>query len=168
MKKSRILYRARQFWETLTARWRPRDEAYPAAHLSPTLLDLFLTMSPAEQHHGIALAKKLENAPAATPDLITAALLHDVGKTLAPPTLWERVAVVLVEHFAADPMDYLDKAWFWELKRAYVTRTHHAAWGAELAEKAGASPRAVALIRQHHDEATQDKTLKLLQLVDDS
>lgn len=168
MNPARICYRTQQFWETLTARWRPVDAAYVVTQLPPALLDLFMTMSPAEQHHSIALAKALEHHARTSPDLITAALLHDVGKTLVPPRLWERVAIVLVEYFVPTPAAVMDKAWFGGLKRAYVTRTYHAAWGAELVAEAGASSRTVSLIRRHHEPGHEDEELTCLQQADDT
>ncbi len=162
MNTSRVLYRISQFWRTLRAPLWPVDHTYAVARFTPELLALFERMSRAEQQHGIALCKALEARGIIQADVQVAALLHDCGKSVAPPTLWDRVIVVLGEwllprhaaRWAATPTPL-------GLTRGFVIRQRHAEWGAALAEKAGASPRATALIRQHHctvDGATPVET----------
>jgi hypothetical protein len=161
--QDRARYRVRQFFQALGAAFVPVDDAYVAGKLAHTtsaavLLHLFHTMSRVEQHHGIDVCRILDAQGQAHPDLQIAALLHDVGKASTRPRLWERVLVVLVEYLAPH------RAESWGrtpangdraprgFHRAFVVRRNHALWGARRAEEAGASPRAVALIRHHHDE----------------
>ncbi len=112
-------------------------------------------MPKAEQHHGVRTCQILEEQGFTDPDLMAAALLHDVGKTIAPPRLWERVFVVLVERFlprmaarwrGQGPMTGALKG----VRRGFLVRHYHAVWGAEMVAEAGAADRIVRLIRHHH------------------
>jgi hypothetical protein len=158
----RAWYRVRQFARVCGASFSQVDEAYVAERLtSPALLRLFYSMPRVEQHHGIDVCRTLERREYTDPDLHVAALLHDAGKAVAPPHLWERVLVVLTEHFAPHRAEAwgaytgdnapADNGVPQGLHRAFAVRRHHAVWGAQMATGAGASPRAVALIEHHHD-----------------
>jgi len=163
---TRVRYRVAQFFTTFWTSFRPVDAAYAARYLDPALLRLFRRMSRAEQHHGITICRALEAQGHSDPDLLVAALLHDVGKIQAPPRLWDRVIAVLGEHFAPQ------RAARWSvgeprgLRRGFVVRRMHPEWGAALTKQAGAPPRAVALIRHHHDPAGDDVELAALQETD--
>ena len=98
VRPARVWYRFKQFFQTLWASFRPVELDYATGHLPPAQRTLFLRMPRAEQQHGIALCRALEAAGHRDPDLLAAALLHDVGKTVITPRLWERVWVVLGEH----------------------------------------------------------------------
>ncbi len=138
------------------------------------LLALFSSMPRTEQHHGVHVCRVLEQQGFGDRDLLAAALLHDVGKTVAPLSLWERVSVVLVERFAPRlatewveaPADELVPV---GVRRGFVVHRHHPAWGADLAARAGATPRTVAWIRQHHDPVDAgDPLLLALQDADEA
>jgi putative nucleotidyltransferase with HDIG domain len=142
-------------------------DARAAEFLSPPLLRLFQRLGKAEGRHALDVALALEKQGYRDPNLLSAALLHDVGKTVAPPRLWERVAVVLGEHFlprhAARWAGGAPRGW----RRPFVVHHRHAVWGAEMARGAGATPRTVALIRRHHAPPQGDEELAALQAVDD-
>jgi hypothetical protein len=73
--------------------------------------------------------------------LIQAALLHDVGKALAPIGLWQRVAWVVVGRLAPGRRGWLaGRGGGWRALAA------HQATGAERLRAAGAEPRLVALV----------------------
>jgi len=163
---ARVRYRVAQFFTTFWTSFRPVDFAYAACYLDADLLRLFQRMSRAEQHHGIAICRALEAQGHSDPDLLVAALLHDVGKIQAPPRLWDRVIAVLGEHFAPQRVARWSVGKPCGLRRGFVVRRMHPAWGAMLAEQAGATPRAVALIRRHHDPAGDDVALAVLQETD--
>jgi putative nucleotidyltransferase with HDIG domain len=164
---ARVRYRAVQFFTTFWTSFRPVAVAYAARHLDPALLRLFRRMSRAEQHHGIAICRALEAQGYSDPDLLVAALLHDVGKVQAPPRLWDRVIAVLGEHYAPQWAARRSLGEPRGLNRGFVVRRRHAAWGAALAEQAGAPARVAALIRRHHDPAGDDVELAALQATDD-
>ncbi len=167
MVAARAAYRVTQFFRTVRDMVSPVDEAYAAARLSPALRRVFKRMSRVDRLHCIAVCRTLERRGWHDPDLLTAALLHDAGKALAPPRLWERVLAVLMEHFAPR----LASRWAageprgW--RRSFVIRVQHPAWGAAMAQEAGASERVVSLIRRHHDPAPSDPLLQALQEADE-
>ena len=144
------------------------------SYIGAALLALFSSMPRAEQHHGVHICRVLGQQGFDDRDLLAAALLHDVGKTVAPLRLWERVSVVLVERFAPR----LAAEWAdipaggtvpVGVRRGLVVSRHHPAWGADLAAQAGASPRTVAWIRQHHDPVVErDPLLMALQDADEA
>ena len=64
-------------------------------YLTPAQLSLFRQMQPSEQVHAYQIFKHLETAGQTNPDLLAAALLHDVGKILYPLSIFDRVIIVL-------------------------------------------------------------------------
>ncbi len=167
MRFKRARHRVAQFFRTLSAPFLRLDETYAAAHLSPKLLTLFRQMPRAEQHHGIAVCRALEAYGYHDPDLLTAALLHDVGKSRMPPWVFERVLVVLGEHYLPQQAAHWARGEPRGWRRGFVTRRMHPTWGAELAQRAGASPRVVELILRHHQSAGEDTSLAALQAMDE-
>lgn len=163
---ARVRYRVAQFFTMFWTSFRPVDANDAARYLDPALLRLFKRMSRAEQHHGIAICRALEAQGYTDSDLRVAALLHDVGKIQAPPRLWDRVIAVLGEHFAPRCAVRWSAGEPRGLRRGFVVRRMHPEWGAALAEQAGATPRAVALIRRHHEPAGEDVELAALQQTD--
>jgi hypothetical protein len=162
--------RMRQGFRALTAGLRPVDAALAASVLSPAELDLFERLRRSEQIHSLNVLRAIQTAGEDDPDLWVAALLHDVGKTLAPFTLPERVLVVLVRKLAralyerwgqAAPDGEPPRDW----RRPFAISRCHAAWSARLMAEAGCSPRAVALARRHQEDLSappQDETERLL------
>jgi hypothetical protein len=169
MVASRVRYRFWQFFSMVLGCFRPVDIAYVGVKLSSArLLELFERMPRMEQNHGIAVCKSLEQQGFSSPDLFTAALLHDVGKIEYFPRIWERVYTVLVVYIAPHLASRMAQGHPKGLKRGFVVRRFHGDWGADLAKYAGASPRTTWLIREHHTTMTDDHELAALQVVDDN
>jgi hypothetical protein len=165
---SRLAYRLRQFRLAFLGPWVPVPDGSLSPHLSPALLLLFRRMSPSEQAHSFAVLARLQAAGHSNPDLLAAALLHDVGKTRSPLSVWDRVLVVVGDRL----FPRLARRWGnGQLRgpaRPFVVAAHHPAWGAELALSAGASPRACDLIRRHQElPCPPDPLLAALQQADD-
>jgi hypothetical protein len=149
---TRVRYRVTQFGRWILDSVRPVDRTYVRERLdTPELLDLFTRMSRADQHHGIAVARTLECRREHNPDLIAAALLHDVGKSRVRVSVWARVMVVLGEWLLPNAAARWGQGEAKGLPRAFVVRRRHAAWGAEMTDGAGASAITVGLIRSHHE-----------------
>jgi hypothetical protein len=158
MSLSRVRYRVRQFQHALWSAADPEGLEQARSILTPAQLALFAGMQASEQAHALSVCRQLVDHGETLPDLLVAALLHDVGKCLCPLRLWERVLIVLgkaifpaqVRRWGNLPAPVAAiRGW----KRAFVVAEQHPAWGAELAVEAGASPRTVALIRHHQDRA---------------
>lgn len=147
------LYRLQQGLRALTAYTRPVDLDTARAYLAPPLLDLFLRMRRSEQQHSLNVLHALRAAGHTHPDLMTAALLHDVGKSRAPYHLWDRALVVLAGVFAprrAGAWGAAESPTGW--RRPFVVAAQHPAWSAAMAGAAGASAGAVQLIARHQEK----------------
>jgi hypothetical protein len=99
MSLSRVLYRIRQFYLALWAAADPRDLEQARAVLTPAQVALFTGMQSGEQAHAVSVYRQLVAQGETSSDLLAAALLHDVGKSLSPLRLWERVLIVLARAF---------------------------------------------------------------------
>jgi putative nucleotidyltransferase with HDIG domain len=116
-------------------------------------------MSANDQRHSLQVLRILGEMGETDHDLLTAALLHDVGKALHPLRLWERPMVVLIRQWRpATAVRWGRQAghepWGW--KRPFVIYEQHPTWGAEMAQAAGCSPLTVWLIRWHQDQPETD------------
>lgn len=171
-------YRARQFWAALRATPDPANLQMAQTYLTARQMKLFESMQPSEQAHSLQVFKQLYDQavqdPAQMekdyPDLLVAALLHDVGKSCQPLHLWERVLIVLGRAFfprqarqwgqprvAVEAGTRGKQPWL-EWRRPFIIAEQHPRWGAELAADAGASPLAISLILHHQQEITAPPT----------
>ena len=170
---SRLTYRSRQFWNALLSPSKrvPSEALLP--HLNSAQLILFRRMQPAEQVHAYQIFKRLETAGQTTPDLLTAALLHDVGKILVPLSIFDRIVIVLGSHLFRRAAQRWAEGTPHGWRLPFVVAEHHAGWGADLANQAGATALTVELIRRHHDRPVQnpdshtEHLLAALQAADD-
>lgn len=150
MSSARLAYRARQFFLALQAR-PPSDLQTAQTLLSPALLELFRGLQSDEQSHSLSVLRRLREQGENDPDLLVAALLHDVGKARFPLRLWERVWIVLVKSLLPGYAARWGAGAPRGIHRSLVIAARHPAWGAEMAQQAGASPRVVELIRRHQE-----------------
>jgi putative nucleotidyltransferase with HDIG domain len=169
----RAVYRVRQFLRAAASWFRPAavDEDLLRQVLPPSGVALFQAMPGYDRQHAAAVFQALQAAGHDEPDLLAAALLHDVGKSgsgLARIRIWHRVATVLLDAFWPGALERIgqDRPGSW--RRAFFVQQHHAALGAELARAAGCSSAAVELIRRHEDAevAGDDTLLAALRAVD--
>lgn len=152
----RILYRVRQFWRSVTLKTEYDDLEQARVQLNPAQWELFNRLQPADRLHALAVFHKLLEHGESQPDLLTAALLHDIGKLHYRLNPFERAIVVVVSAWLPRYAQHLgvipDQGWQslpgWH--KAFIVAENHASWGAEIAKQAGASAMVEALIRQHH------------------
>ncbi len=157
-----MLYRLRQFLNGFHAAVDPAELAQVAELLPPKAFDLFQQMPVDAQRHSLNVLQTLQKAGHTDADLLSAALLHDVGKVAAdeagvPIRLWSRGLLVVVEMMAP----HLLAQWAvaeptstWQNRWRYTLHVHlmHPQIGAAWAKEAGCSPRTVWLIDHHQDK----------------
>ena len=176
-------YRVRQFIQAAGAWIRPVEveEALLGRYLSPQAVRLFLAMPSQDRQHALNVFHSLQQEGYDDPDLLAAALLHDVGKgvtqgevAVSPagqgvpyregPRLWHRVVVVLMLTFWPGLLEQLGQEDRDGWRRPFYIQQHHPALGAELARQAGCSPVTVDIIRHHEDPPGQKDELLLAAL----
>lgn len=173
-------YRFWQFWSALWAQPRSEDRNFLAQLLSPELIRLFERLDRSEQAHAIRVCRTLMEEGETSPILLTAALLHDIGKIYYRLKLWERIWIVLFEWISRKlgiQLRVVDEDWaslpkvsWW--KRPLWVGQLHPKWGAELLREQGVDEQIVWLVYHHQDvegidpAAPQGIWLKKLRLVD--
>jgi hypothetical protein len=148
-------------------------QAEIAAILRQPELALFYRFSLSDQWHSYRVLKTLQSAGHTHPDLLTAALLHDVGKTRTSLSIWARSLVVLSEALFPGRVTLWGNGPALGWRSPFVVKARHPEWGAALAQESGCRPLTVALIRRHQDElpvkdaTLADQLLRALQWADD-
>lgn len=148
-------YRLRQGLRALTSWGRPLDLERATVALTAGELLLFQRLRRGERQHSLNVLRAIEAQGSAAPALATAALLHDVGKSLCPLPLAEKLLAVLIRTF----LPALFTRWSrsgdlrWPLARACVVYAQHPAWSADLMRAAAADPDAIWLAAHHADRA---------------
>ncbi len=155
-------HRARQF---VDAERQPTESDLQLARetLTPELLRLFLAQHPRDIVHAAGTARWLLERGHADPDLVLAALLHDVAK--GHQRRADRVAYVVAAAVNAERGLASAQSRF-ELRRATARTLVHSEAGALLLRDLGTPPRVVDLTFRHHSPARGDAMLVLLQEAD--
>ncbi len=162
----RARYRAGQFFGGFRATLTPDELAFVRGVLTRGELALFAGMQARDQRHSLRVAAALrdEGDAQAPPDLLAAALLHDVGK--GDLLVTERVVYVLLAAVSSRLVDLVGSPrprWrngIWRLR-------HHARLGAERLSEEGSSRRVIDLVAAHVDgDPAGDDELARLQAVD--
>jgi hypothetical protein len=173
----RVLYRVRQFLGSLWLQITPDEQSELSRWLPPQAVDIFHQMTLRDQRHSLNVLHQVQQAAPDQPDLLAAALLHDVAKTAQPGRrvrLHHRVLVVL--------MNAVRPGWVRQVARdepgswryPFYLHLRHPELGAHLAEQAGCAPLTVELIRRHQHKLQHapvnetERLLALLQAADDA
>lgn len=172
VERVQIWYRVHQFYNALFARPSAEELEQARAVLSPATFTLFTSQQLGEQVHCLRIFHSLCVSGEQDPDLLAAALLHDVGKIRRPLRAWERALIVLAKEFAGERAAQWGRAEPHGWRAAFAVAEQHPTWGADMAREAGATGCTVSLIRRHQDPAPQppltpeDRLLLKLQRLD--
>lgn len=157
-----IRQRVRQFFEA-SRQPTEKDIAFARSHLPANLFDLFRGQHPRDVLHSVNAARYLLSHGHDEPDLVAAALVHDIGKG------WQRradrvVFVLATGAHLSEPLARESSRLGW--RRAVSRSLHHAEAGANALEAAGAPRTIVELVRRHHAREGGDDMLTALQGAD--
>ena len=163
---SKFNYRVWQFRKSLGGSPTPDDWKIIESYLTPQELKLFTQLAVPDQNHSLRVLKVLYKQGEDDPDLLKAALLHDIGKTRYPLRRWERVFAVLLMGLFPKRVKVWGGGKPTGLRRPLVVIQQHPIWGAEIAQEVGCSQRTIWLIKNHEmknpEGSTQVLDLSLL------
>ena len=169
-----LRYRFQQFQKNLLAGPLPAHVwNLITAVLTPSQQQLFRQFTLSDQWHSYRVATMLQEAGHTDHDLLVAALLHDVGKTKVPLSVFERSLIVLAQWLLPKRVGEWGVGEPVGWKRPFVVKMQHPEWSAQMAKQAGSSTSlAISLIRRHQDplseiNSEEDRLLQLLQWADD-
>jgi putative nucleotidyltransferase with HDIG domain len=155
----------RQFWHALTAKPSPVEIKEVGQLLPSELMALFMEMKENDQAHSLWVYHQIQQQEIENPDLFVASLLHDIGKSRYPLSLWDRLVIVLGSALFPAQVKNWGKGGAKGWKRAFAISEQHASWGAEMAYQAGASAMVVSLIRRHQDKVDDRNGDKLIYII---
>lgn len=137
------------------------DDEFAARYLAPGEYRLYLRMDERDREHACWLARRLlEHEPEARPELVRAALLHDVGKSERPYNPLYRI----VSHLYS--ADLPPEPRLRGLRGALQADRHHHRYGAEMIRREGGGREVARLVERHH-EPNGDPGATLLKRLDD-
>ena len=154
-----MFYRVYQFARAFFPQIDSSEIKWAMNNLSPEAYSLFLKQSRSEQRHALDVAKSIMKhkhviSKSDFQNLLTAALLHDCGKSIVSIRLWHRVFIVLMQQMPQSVWSRLENSQtVFALPLEIATR--HAFWGEWLAQKAGLNPEICLLIQEHHAPNTE-------------
>ena len=163
----------KRFFGSLRPGGPPRaDVDWVSSTLSSAELGLWQRMSGPDRRHSARIGRRAAErlGDRASPPVLAAALLHDVGKIDAGLGTWGRVVATLSAMVAG-----ADSAEHWIRSTGFTRRVglyvHHPRLGGDMLEMAGSDPLTVAWAREHHrpeEEWTVEASIaRVLHEVDD-
>ncbi len=148
------------FWRTTVAlipKLAEADDMFAQRHLSAEEFPLYARMDVRDRDHACTVTKTLlADYPDASPELLRAALLHDVGKTRASYNPLSRIIAALYTPsiIPAKPR-FSGVRGLWQMKR------HHDRYGAQMILAAGGGERVAEIVARHHAPAGDAEAARL-------
>ena len=136
----------------------PEERSEVVSWLPDSAIQLFETMSAADQQHALRVCRGLQARGYTEKDLLAAALLHDVGKAGGRVPFWTRPIIVIgklcfprfLTRLAVYPREEMALPRLQSWRRSLGYAWWHADIGADLAAAVGLSERTILYIRTHH------------------
>ena len=149
------------------ARVAPDEEALVRGILPGSAWGLFDGMPVADRRHALDVVEKLLAGGHDSPDVLAAALLHDVAKGRRM-RLWHRVSGVLLGAVAPGLLRRLAVGDATSWRHPFWLYLHHGPMSADLAAAAGCSAVTARLIRGVPADAAESQLSRILEAADDA
>jgi len=163
---ARARYRARQYVRGLHPHLAPSEVALARNLLAPAEFVLFLRAEPRDRRHSMDLYRLLERStPPPAPELLTAALLHDIGKGQLAG--WHRVLYVIADALTPALARRLESPDGAQWRQALWRLRHHAHLSAAILREAGTNPRVIEIVESHTAVETADAEIAQFIRADD-
>ncbi len=151
---AKVSYRSQQFFGGFSVRIQPEEHSLVSSYLTPEGQSLFYTMTRRDQRHSLDILVDLRGSGFNDTALLTAALLHDVGK--GNVRMWHRALYVLLQATSPKLTARLAHSEGDGWRSALARLLDHAERSATLATAVGASEEAVEMIRRHHERESEE------------
>ena len=161
------MHRVGQFVAHVRARVDPQEVALVRRVLPDGGVRLFAAMPVADRRHGLDVAERLLRSGHDEPDLLGAALLHDVAKGRRM-LLAHRVAGVLLEALAPSVLRRLADPNPASWRHPFHLYLHHEPMSADLALAAGCTTRLAEFIRGRAETDADARLLQALKAAEDA
>lgn len=146
-----MIGRIRQTILAATAYFRSADDNLARKYLSDAEFELFMQMKRSDRQHHLRVLSYLLKREHTHPALLTAALLHDVGKSTVKFTIPDRIMAVVVKKLFPAKFREWSRSDISGWKKPLVVSAKHPKWGAEMLTAVGGDDVAVALVYHHQD-----------------
>lgn len=166
-----FLARLNQGVIALRRRDEPDEIALTQRWLTPVQRAAFAKLPAHDRGHLIRVTRKLVDRGETSPDLIVAALLHDIGKVDGRyhVRLIDRTLNVLLARCSPSLLAWMaSRDHPVPLCRGLMLAVHHPEIGSERARFLGCTARTIWLIKNHDNQAPEDPDLRRLIEVDRS
>ena len=163
-------YRIQQGVRGLLSRFRAVDDEPAKAYLAPKAWSLYARMDKADRAHCQRVFAWLQEQGEDDSDLLTAALLHDAGKSATQIGVWHRSVKVVLKRLSPDRWRSLARPTdSGSMRYPFYVLDVHPLLGSRMAAKAGCSKTTVWLIRNHEtDPDKNDPRYPLMRALQDA
>lgn len=177
MSIKKVWHRYRQFRQAIKSRLTPSDIEFVRLYLSQIEQVLFYRMALQDQRHSLLLAHTFLSRQHThdytwvdTKVFIRSALLHDVGKSFLPISVWMRSMYVVLQNWKEGAL--LDKHAtaqsthpFWQ---KMTVLANHGELGAQMLQSISTLSDIVDVARYHHSkpQARESKLLPIIREID--
>lgn len=147
-----IIYRLKQFYFGMTAKYDQEDKSFAENHLNNAELNLFNQLPGFEKKHAVVVARKMMVNGVGLDErkLVKLGLLHDIGKLAEKNSVLSKSIMVIIRYFFPYIYDWLaDQGKTGEFLKRFYVHKHHGQIGAEMLAKIGVSGEYLSIIAKH-------------------